>query len=86
VPQSVVDSDPRWQWLSQMGSVRAKWNGSALMLLPLTPRFLAMEKAQRIRRCYIKSCSIGVIQLQLKNQGCVVASDRHAEKIETRAA
>jgi hypothetical protein len=34
----------------------------------------------------IKSGSIGVIQLQLKNQGCVVASDRHAEKIETRAA
>jgi len=46
VPQEVVDVDPRWQWLSQMGRVRAKWNGSNLVLLGISPQSLALEKAK----------------------------------------
>ncbi|RCJ39618.1 exonuclease [Nostoc minutum NIES-26] len=46
VPPDVVDVDPRWQLLSQMGSVRAKWNGSTLVLLPISLQSVALSKAK----------------------------------------
>jgi uncharacterized protein len=46
VPQFVVDVDPRWQSLSVAGIVRAKWNGSNLVLLPVSPKSLALSKAK----------------------------------------
>lgn len=36
IPQEVVDTDPRWQTLSQVGIIRAKWHKDSLMLLPIT--------------------------------------------------
>ncbi|WP_341531696.1 MBL fold metallo-hydrolase (plasmid) [Nostoc sp. UHCC 0302] len=46
VPRDVVDSDPRWQALSTVGNIRAKWNNSSLILMPLRPQFLALDKAK----------------------------------------
>jgi uncharacterized protein len=36
IPQEVVDTDPRWQTLSQIGIIRAKWHRDSLMLMPIT--------------------------------------------------
>lgn len=38
IPQEVVDTDPRWQTLSQVGIIRAKWHRDSLMLLPITKK------------------------------------------------
>ncbi|MBW4576279.1 MAG: MBL fold metallo-hydrolase [Aphanothece sp. CMT-3BRIN-NPC111] len=43
IPQSVVESDPRWQILAANGLLKAKWNGIALKLTPVTQRDLALE-------------------------------------------
>lgn len=46
VPQNVVEEDPRWQTLGQMGAVRAKWHNNGLMLMPVTAKTIALEKAK----------------------------------------
>ncbi|MBF2062910.1 MAG: MBL fold metallo-hydrolase [Calothrix sp. C42_A2020_038] len=45
VPQEVVDTDPRWEWLSQMGIVRAKWHQSTLIIKAITPQHIAKQSA-----------------------------------------
>jgi len=45
IPQSVVDSDPRWLHLAANGVLKAKWDGVALKLMPISQRALAIEAA-----------------------------------------
>ena len=49
VPQEVIDNDPRWQRLADMGILKAEWVGSKLLLKGVTQyslqREVAMEKA-----------------------------------------
>lgn len=46
IPESVVESDPRWRMLARNGLIKAKWEGIALKLLPSTEQNLVIEKAQ----------------------------------------
>jgi Cft2 family RNA processing exonuclease len=46
VPKDVVENDPRWQTLGQMSVVRAKWHNNGLMLMPVTAKTLALDKAK----------------------------------------
>jgi len=45
IPESVVESDPRWQILAGNGVLRAKWDGVALRLFAATEQKLMMEQA-----------------------------------------
>jgi hypothetical protein len=45
IPESIVESDPRWQILAANGLLRAKWDGVALRLFAATERSLIMESA-----------------------------------------
>lgn len=45
IPTSVVDSDPRWLRLAANGVMKAKWDGIALKLMPLSQQVLAIETA-----------------------------------------
>lgn len=45
IPESVVESDPRWQILAANGVFKAKWDGVALRLFAATERSLMMEQA-----------------------------------------
>ena len=56
VPQSVVDDDPRYAYLAQSGSVRAKWHHSTLVLLPVTPQSLALSKAKETENDCCAKC------------------------------
>jgi hypothetical protein len=38
IPESIVESDPRWQILAANGVLRAKWDGVALRLFAATER------------------------------------------------
>ena len=46
IPESVVESDPRWRMLARDGVIKAKWEGIGLKLLPSTEQNLVIEKAQ----------------------------------------
>lgn len=46
IPESVVESDPRWQMLAANGILKAKWDGTHLKLSPLNDQHLAIEAAQ----------------------------------------
>ncbi|HEY9850841.1 MAG TPA: MBL fold metallo-hydrolase [Leptolyngbyaceae cyanobacterium] len=45
IPESVVESDPRWQMLAANGIIRAKWEGFHLKLSPLSQRHIVIEEA-----------------------------------------
>lgn len=45
IPESIVESDPRWRMLAANGVLRAKWDGVALRLFAATERSLMMEQA-----------------------------------------
>lgn len=45
IPESVVESDPRWQILANNGLLRAKWDGVALRLFAATERSLMIQQA-----------------------------------------
>jgi hypothetical protein len=45
IPQSVVDSDPRWLHLAANGVLKAKWDGVGLKLMPISQQALAIEAA-----------------------------------------
>lgn len=45
IPESVVESDPRWQMLASNGIMKAKWEGISLKLMPLSEKHLVIESA-----------------------------------------
>jgi hypothetical protein len=44
IPESVVESDPRWQKLAANGVIKAKWSGVGLKLYSASTRDLTVEK------------------------------------------
>lgn len=45
IPESVVESDPRWQMLARNGVLKAKWEGICLKIMPVTEQDLATDEA-----------------------------------------
>lgn len=45
IPESVVETDPRWQILAGNGVLKARWDGAVLKLFPASEKGLAKEKA-----------------------------------------
>jgi uncharacterized protein len=66
VPQSVVDTDPRWESLSQMGMIRAKWHKNTLVLIGITPQQIILSKTMNSTVNCCAKCTF------FENRSCVM--------------
>ena len=59
IPESVVESDPRWQLLATSGILRAKWEGFYLKLMPMEQSNMSKQKAiENALRSDIQCCAV----------------------------
>lgn len=81
VPQSVVESDPRWQKLARNGYLKAQWHGVGLKFYCASERDLTMEKSYKSAATSGQECCFNC-QFLDKNSGyCQCENSPLAERI-----
>jgi hypothetical protein len=78
IPESIVESDPRWQILAANGLLRAKWDGVALRLFAATEQKLMMEQALLSASASGSDCC-AVCQYYEQNTSCCRCIDSPLE-------
>ncbi len=74
IPESVVESDPRWQKLAANGYLKAKWSGVGLKLYSANTWDLAMEKEYLDAAVSEQECCFKC-QFFDRSSGCCSCSD-----------
>ncbi len=74
IPESVVESDPRWQKLAANGVIKAKWTGVGLKLYSAGTWDLAVEKTHQESAISEQECCFKC-QYFDRSSGCCCCSD-----------
>ncbi|NHC37323.1 MBL fold metallo-hydrolase, partial [Scytonema millei VB511283] len=85
VPESVVESDPRWQKLAGNGVVKAKWEGVSLRLCAANNLHLVMKKEYEEAATSQQECCVKCQYFNEKSGCCECGDSPLAEhKVDPR--